>query len=143
MARDNEGPALIGQLLVFPMLDHRNETASSHAIVDPRVWNREANLAAWQAYLGDEHPTPYSSPSIAEDLSKLPEAYINVGQFDMFLDEDVAYAQALLRAGVATELHIYPGAFHGSSGFVADAPVSVRWRDDEEAFIARIFAASA
>jgi acetyl esterase/lipase len=139
-ARDSDGPTLAGQLLVYPMLDHRNETPSSHAIQDLRVWNRSANLDAWNAYLGGGEPTAYSSPAVAEDLSGLPPAYINVGTFDMFHDEDVAYATALNRAGVACELHVYPGAFHASNGFLPDHPTSIRWAADEESFIARCLA---
>ncbi len=140
-ARDQGGPAIAGQLLVYPMLDHRNETPSSQAITDSRVWNRNANELAWAAYLGGAEPTPYSSPSTAGDLSNLPPAYINVGTVDMFLDEDVAYAMALHRAGVPVELHVYPGAFHGSNSFVADHPLSQRWAADEAAFLDRTFAA--
>lgn len=136
-ARDTGGPALIGQLLVYPMLDHRNETPSSHAIHDLRVWNRSANLAAWAAYLGGSEPTVYSSPALADDLSGLPPAYVSVGTLDMFHDEDVAYATALNRAGVPCELHVYPGAFHASNGFLPDHPTSLRWKADEDGFIER------
>jgi acetyl esterase/lipase len=139
-ARDAGGPALIGQLLVYPMLDHRNETLSSHAIQDLRVWNRSANIAAWEAYLGGAEPTSYSSPALADDLSGLPPAYISVGTFDMFHDEDIAYATALNRAGSPCELHVYPGAFHASNGFLPDHPTSVRWKRDEDEFIARCLA---
>lgn len=140
MARDRGGPSICFQLLVFPMLDHTNCEPSTHAITDSRVWNRDANQAGWDAYLGGADRSavsPYASPAVADDLSGLPPAYINVGEFDMFLDEDIAYAQALMRAGVAVDLHVYPGAFHGSSGFVVDAPVSVRWRADEAAALRR------
>ena len=58
----------------------------------------------------------------------------------MFHDEDVAYATGLNRAGVACELHVYPGCFHGSQSFVADHPTSQRWVADEEAFLARALA---
>ncbi len=134
MARDNGGPNLIFQLLVFPMLDHRNETPSSYGTSDTRVWNREANETAWAAYLGEAtEVSPYASPSIANDLSGLPPAYINVGTLDIFLDEDIEYAQRLSQAGVPVELHVYPGAFHGSSGFVADSPLSIRWASDQTA----------
>ena len=139
-ARDQGGPQPSAQLLVFPMLDHSNTTASSHAIVDTRVWNRSANQIAWEHYLGGEAPTIYSSPSTCDDLSGLPPAYINVGTFDMFHDEDVAYATELNRAGVHCELHVYPGCFHGSQGFVADHPTSQRWVADEEDFLARALA---
>ncbi len=135
--RDDGGPDLAGQLLVYPMLDHRNETPSSHAIQDRRVWNRSANLAAWEAYLAGSEPTIYSSPSLADDLSGLPPAYIDVGSFDMFHDEDVAYATGLNRSGVPCELHVFPGAFHASNGFLPDHPTSVRWAAEENAFIAR------
>lgn len=140
MARDKGGPSLCFQFLVYPMLDHTNSQPSTHAITDSRVWNRDANIAGWAAYLGDadrSSVSPYASPAVAEDLSGLPPAYINVGQFDMFLDEDIAYAQGLMRSGVAVDLHVYPGAFHGSNGFVAEAPVSIRWRSDEDAALRR------
>jgi len=136
-SRDRGGPMPAAQFLVYPMLDHRNETASSHAVVDTRVWNRSANATAWAAYLGGAAPTAYSSPSICDDLSGLPPAYINVGSLDVFVDEDVAYALELNRAGVSCELHVYPGAFHGSNGFVLDHPLTQRWMADEEAFLAR------
>lgn len=136
-ARDAGGPSLAAQLLVYPMLDHRNETPSSHAIQDQRVWNRSSNLHAWEAYLGGGEPTAYSSPAIADDLSGLPPAYIDVGTFDMFHDEDVAYATALNRAGVAAELHVYPGAFHASNGFLPEHPTSVRWMAGEADFLTR------
>ena len=61
----------------------------------------------------------------------------------MFLDEDIDYAQALLAAGVACELHVYPGAFHGSSSLVPDADVSRRWHRDEMAALNRALNGSA
>ena len=48
------------------------------------------------------------------------------------MDEDVTYAQALLAAGVHTELHVYPIAFHGSSNSVPDSPISQRWTADQQ-----------
>ena len=140
MARDSGGPSIRFQFLEYPMLDHRNDQPSTQVITDPRVWNRDANAAGWAAYLGDadrSSVSPWASPAVAEDLSNLPPAYINVGQFDMFLDEDIAYAQALMRAGVPVELRVYPGAFHGSSTFVSEAPLSRRWRADADDAIRR------
>ncbi|MEM9562259.1 MAG: alpha/beta hydrolase [Actinomycetota bacterium] len=145
MAKDSGGPSVCFQLLVFPMLDHTNTEPSTHAIVDPRTWNREANAAGWAAYLGDadrSSVSPLASPAMAEvdGLVGLPPAYINVGEFDLFLDEDMSYARALMTAGVPVDLHVYPGAFHGSQSFAVDHPTSIRWNADEDAALARAFA---
>ncbi len=135
LARDRGEVDIAFQFLVYPMLDDRNITESSHAIQDPRLWNRTANGQGWNAYLagraGADDVSPYAAPARATDLAGLPPAYINVGDLDLFVDEDVAYAQALMRAGVPAELHVYPGAFHGSNMFVSRSPLSKRWRDDE------------
>ncbi len=134
-ARDRGEIALCFQLLVYPMLDDRNVTRSSHAITDGRTWNREANLAGWNAYLagngGGEGVSPYAAPARAMDLAGLPPAYINVGDLDLFVDEDVAYARALADAGVPAELHVYPGAYHGSNSSVPTSTLSRRWAADE------------
>ncbi len=135
VARDRGEIEVCFQLLVYPMLDDRNTTRSSHAIVDSRVWNRASNLAGWNAYLagnaGGGGVSPYAAPARATELAGLPPAYINVGTLDLFVDEDIAYAQALLAANVPAELHVYPGAFHGSPNLAPDAELSRRWRRDE------------
>ncbi len=135
LARDRKQVAPCFQLLTFPMLDDRNETPSSHMITDTRVWNRAANEVGWAAYLdgedGADDVPVYAAPARAIDLSNLPPAIITVGSLDMFLDEDIAYGQALLQAGVPCELHVYPGAFHGSNGFVVDSHISKAWKRDE------------
>ena len=59
--------------------------------------------------------SPYASPSVAEDLSGLPSAFVSVMEFDPLRDEGLIYAMRLLEAGVSTEIHAYPGTFHGSS----------------------------
>ena len=129
------------QLLVYPMLDDRNLTRSSHAITDPRAWDREANLAGWNAYLagnaGGEGVSPHAAPARATDLAGLPPAYVNVGDLDLFVDEDVAYARALADAGVPVELHVYPGAWHGSTSFAPHTALSRRWAADERAALRR------
>ncbi len=140
-ARDRGGPSPCFQLLVYPMLDDRNTTRSSYAITDPRTWNRESNLTGWNAYLqgmaGGDDVSPYAAPARADDLSGLPPAYLNVGDLDLFLDEDVAYARAMADAGVPVELHIYPGAYHGSNSIAPDSQLAIRWAADEMAALAR------
>jgi len=131
LARDRGEVPLSFQWLVYPMLDDRDETPSVHEITDPSVWNRSSNQRAWAAYLGDlaggDVPL-YAAPARAtvEDLRGLPPAYVDVGECDAFRDEDIAYAQRLLQAGVPTELHVTPGAFHASEMYGPDADSSRR-----------------
>jgi acetyl esterase/lipase len=132
LARDRGEVPLCFQWLVYPMLDDRGATPSSHEITDPDVWNRDANDRAWQAYLGDlagagDVPV-LAAPARAsvEELRGLPPAYVDVGELDLFRDEDIAYAQRLLQAGVPTELHVTPGAFHASEMYGPDADSSRR-----------------
>lgn len=138
LARDRGEVALCFQLLISPMLDDRNAATTSLAADDPRVWNRIGNGIAWRMYLGgdDVDVAPYAAPARATDLAGLPPAYINVGDLDLFLDEGIAYAQALARAGVPVELHVYPGAFHGSVNLAPRTRVSRRWLADERAALA-------
>ncbi len=135
MTRDRGEIEIKFQLLIYPMLDDRNITPSSHTITDPRTWDREKNIFAWKAYLGnsaeDGNVSAYAATARAEDLSGLPPAYVAVGELDLFLDEDIEYAQRLLQAGVPTELHVYPGATHGFDAILT-AAVSKRFIEERD-----------
>ncbi|MGP3776156.1 alpha/beta hydrolase [Streptomyces sp. SDT5-1] len=117
LARDRQGPALIGQVLIYPMLDDRDSTVSSAQYSGVGVWDRGSNVMGWTALLGERRGTDdvsiYAAPARATDLTGLPPAFIDCGSAEVFRDEDVAYASALWAAGVQAELHIWPGGFHG------------------------------
>ena len=114
MARDRGGPPLAFQLLVYPMLDDRLETPSMNASSDDHpLFTRAAAADAWGYFL-DGHPADaYAAPARADDLAGLPPAYVSVAEHDPLRDEGVDYARRLVQAGVPTELHLYPGTFHG------------------------------
>ena len=126
LARDRGFPAICFQMPIYPMIDDTNETPSSHEITDIGVWDRAANIEAWQWYLGGGKPDQYAAPARAEDLSGLPPAFIDVGTVDLFRDEDIAFAMRLMQAGVPTELHVSPGAYHASENFAPQAALSLR-----------------
>ena len=115
-ARDEGGPSIRAQMLIIPVLDDRHETPSSRKIIDPRVWNRQLSQRAWAAYLKTvEDATPaFAAPARADDLRGLPATFISVEEQDLLRDEAILYAQRLMQSGVKTELHVYPGTFHGS-----------------------------
>lgn len=79
---------------------------------------------------GGPDVSPYAAAARAADLSCLPPAFIACPTLDLFIEEDIAYATRLARAGVPVELHVYPGGFHGFDIFGGDAPISVRARRD-------------
>jgi acetyl esterase/lipase len=136
LARDRKEVNVAYQLLIYPMIDDRNATPASYAITDLRVWNRESNRLGWKAYLGRDgggtDVSPYAAASRATDLSNLPPTYISVGTLDLFVDENIEYAQRLIQAGVPTELHVYPGAFHGFDLFAPSARVSKQFKADRD-----------
>jgi acetyl esterase/lipase len=140
LARDRGGPALCFQYLGIPELDDRLDTPSMRAYHDTPMWNRPNAIFSWTNYLGAEpggaDVSPYAAPARAEDLSGLPPAFVTTCQFDPLRDEGIIYAQRLMQAGVHTELHHYPGTFHGSVA-VENAPVSRRMLADQVAALRR------
>ena len=127
-ARDKAGPKIAYQVLMVPVTDDRHQTPSSRSFHDPRIWCRDISLRAWDAYLKnvDGVPSAYAAPARAENLSDLPPAFVSVEDQDLLRDEGIEYAQRLMQAGVLTELHVYPGTFHGSFAAVPTAEVSKR-----------------
>ncbi|UDY34168.1 alpha/beta hydrolase [Dermatobacter hominis] len=119
-------PAL--QLLSYPMLDDRTVLRDDIDESGFRLWGNRTNRYGWRSYLGAEPGaeglTAPAVPARCEDLSGLPPAWIGVGTLDLFLDEDVAYAERLRAAGVPCELEVVDGAFHGFDRIAARVPVS-------------------
>ncbi|MEO6093946.1 MAG: alpha/beta hydrolase [Novosphingobium sp.] len=132
LARDRGEIPLVFQMLIYPMLDDRTCTRPSEAD-NPHtgefIWTRGSNAVGWRSHLGCEPGSPdisaYAAPARAESLAGLPPAYLSVGMLDLFLEEDVDYAKRLMAAGVPTELHVYPGTYHGYEWMV-DAAVTQR-----------------
>jgi acetyl esterase/lipase len=135
LARDRRSVPLTCQVLIYPML-----TPPAQSIDDPRtgryIWTRASNGYSWSAYLSDNSADPATLAGLAPDLSRLPPAFIAVGELDLFVHDNLAYASRLLRAGCSVEAHLYPGAFHGFDRMV-DAPVSQRYTRELVSFISR------
>ncbi|MFE1834038.1 alpha/beta hydrolase [Streptomyces sviceus] len=132
LARDQGGPAIAAQMLICPMLDHRNATTSSRQYSrTPGVWTSEMNAFGWRALLGDlgdAEVSPYMSPSLAQDLSNLPTTYIDTGSAEVFRDEDTDYATRIWAAGGQAELHVWAGGFHGFDALYPQAHISTTAR---------------
>jgi acetyl esterase len=126
--RDEGGPDLVLQLLLYPMLDNLHATDSGQFTNHP-VWNQSTSFAAWEMYLdgvpGDKAPM-YAAAARCQDLSGVANAYLCVGTEDLFYDEDRQYAARLTKAGVSCELAVFPGLYHGADSFLPQARVSQR-----------------
>jgi acetyl esterase/lipase len=127
-ARDRGEVPLCFQCLVYPMLDDR--TGTSRRVprhVGTLIWTPEKNRFGWESFLGQpagKATAPMNAvPSRVVDLRNLPPAFIGVGTLDLFVDEDIDYAQRLNAAGVLTELNVVPGAFHGFDGIAGQSNV--------------------
>lgn len=103
IARDRNGPALGGQILLSPMLDPCSGTSSLRAAAGGACgcpWAR-----GWQAYLHSPNDTthPYAVPAASLRLARLSPTLIIVGQVDAMRDEGLQFAARLKDAGVSVD----------------------------------------
>ena len=110
-----KGIGICFQMLVYPVIDMRMQTRSAKAYKDAPLWNSTMSKKMWEIYLRDgiKDKQEYASPILAEDFSGLPNAYIEVCEFDSLHDEGVEYADALMTAGNIVELVESKGGIHG------------------------------
>jgi acetyl esterase/lipase len=140
LARDRGEYRLAFQHLMYPMLDDRTCAADPHPVAGEFIWTSHNNAFGWGALLGCEPGSdgvsPYAAAARAENLEGLPPTFISTGALDLFVDEDIAYARRLNRAGVPVEFHLYPGGFHGFD-LHPTARVAVQARADSRAALKR------
>lgn len=133
MARDRSGPAVAAQVLIYPMLDDR-PAARDTAIQSFLTWTYDDNLTGWGALLGEDAGgdgvSAYAAPARATDLHGLPATYVDVGELDIFRDEDIDYVRRLSDAGVPTEFHLHPGCPHAFEALAYGTDVATRAIDD-------------
>ena len=118
MVRDQGGPEIAFQLLVYPVTDGRLNTASFRENAEGYLLTGESMRWFWNHYAPtvEERLRPCASPLLATDLSNLPPALVMTAQFDPLRDEGEAYADALSAAGVVAEKVRYEGFIHGFFG---------------------------
>lgn len=128
-ARDRGEVPLVFQSLIYPMLDDR--TGSSRRVpahIGNYIWTAGSNRFGWESFLGRKpggaSAPPGAVPARLQNLARLPPAFIGVGAIDLFVDEDIEYARRLIAAGVATDLQVVAGAFHGFDGIARDTSIA-------------------
>ena len=120
---------VVFQLLIYPQLDDR--TGSTRPVppaIGRFMWTASANRFAWSSLLGvpagSSRVRADAVPARAMSVAGLPPAWIGIGSIDLFVEEDMEYARRLVHAGVATELIVAPGAFHGFDILAPETAVS-------------------
>ncbi|MGX9790859.1 alpha/beta hydrolase [Mycobacterium sp. MMS18-G62] len=126
-AAEGSAPPVVFQLLHQPVLDDR-PTPSKEEFDTTPGFDGPAVTQMWQHYLGGEPVPAEAVPARAAELSGIASTLITCSELDPLRDEAVDYALRLMWAGVATELHVFPGTCHG---FDSLAP---EWETSQQLF---------
>jgi acetyl esterase len=120
---DGSLPPVVFQLLHQPVLDDRVTGSKTEFATTPAFDGPAAELM-WRHYLGPTAPSADSVPARRGQLRSLPTAFITCSDIDPLRDEALDYALRLLRAGIATELHVFAGTCHGFDSLLPDWEVA-------------------
>jgi acetyl esterase len=122
LLREKGGPKITHQALMYPATDLRTPAAfdpANPARADWPILSSASMVSFRDHYLGpDGNPNdPMASPILADDLSGLPPALIQVAEYDPLRDDGIRYARALQAAGTPVRLTEYVGMPHGYFSF--------------------------
>lgn len=131
------------QSLIYPAFDDRAALLEPHPHAGRIGLTLDSMHFAWRSFLatdpGADDVSAYASPGRAQTLAGLPATFLGIGALDGLVEENLEFARRLIRAGVPTELHLYPGAPHGFDR-ASDADVTRQMRRDRIAHLARVLA---
>lgn len=111
--RDNKIPLPACAVLLSPWVDHtgRSPTISKNDAIDPMLPAVKLPIYS-KSYLGTNAlDAPYASP-IHHNLAGLPPLCIQVGEYEILLNDSMALAERAKADGVEAELEVFPGMFH-------------------------------
>ena len=139
--RDTGGPALAGQLLLYPVTDHPSGTPDAY----PR-FGAGFGLTAlamhwfWDQYLAtpEQAADPLASPLRMVNCAGLPPAYVLVAEYDVLRDEGEALARRLAQAGVPLRERCSAGMNHGFLKHVGRLPEAEAELDDACLWLRRL-----
>jgi acetyl esterase len=133
LAKERRNPALVFQLLVYPLTDLRGfETPSQleHGARGPLTRGALQRFAEAYASSAAVRADPRCSPLAAKNLIGLPAALLVTAECDPLRDEGEAYAAALSGAQVPVTLRRYPGMPHGFLALCAELPLARQALDE-------------
>jgi acetyl esterase len=129
-AKENNGPKIKVQILMWPIVDANFETESYKRFGQERFLTTSLMKWMYDLYTTDPNQRKeiYASPlqATVEQLKGLPPALIQVAENDVLRDEGEAYGRKLDEAGVPVTLVLYDGTIHdfGLLNGLADLPAT-------------------
>jgi acetyl esterase len=128
LRKERHGPAIAGQVLLYPATDATFDTASYQQFSDGPWLTKAAMQWFWDQYLPNhsERSAPTASPLRAslEQLTGVPPALIITAEHDVLRDEGEAYGRKLMQAGVEVVSTRYNGVIHDFMMFDAIAEMA-------------------
>ncbi len=137
-AAEGAAPAVVFQLLHQPVLDDRPTPSKDEFLTTPG-FDGPAVLQMWRHYIGDGAASVDAAPGRVRELSGVASALITCSELDPLRDEAIDYARRLMRASVATELHVFPGTCHGFDSLIPDWETSQRLFELQGAALRKAF----
>ena len=140
--RDEGGPRLVGQMLIYPVTDYfQPGTPSMTENAEGYGLTRDGMIWFWNHYVASpaEGVHPHASPLRAATLAGLPPALVATAEYDPLRDEGESYAAALRKMGVDVEMKRWPGMNHGFFFFPGLVDVAGTAMDDACAWARRVF----
>ncbi|OLL18720.1 MULTISPECIES: alpha/beta hydrolase [unclassified Rhodococcus (in: high G+C Gram-positive bacteria)] len=112
-ARDQAGPAVIGQALFYPVIDDDFETESYRKFGSGYYNTTRAMMWYWKQYAPHGTDDVRLVPTRAATLADLPPAVVVTAELDPPCYSGDAYAQRLAADGVPVRHRRFAGLFHG------------------------------
>jgi acetyl esterase len=136
--RDQGGPALAGQVLVYPVTDYHTPPSASYLEnAHAKNLTRRRMMWFWRLYLShpSEADSAYASPLRASRFDGLPPTLVITAALDPLRDEGEAYASRLAEAGIPARSSRYEELHHGFLGLEGPTPAYQRGIDEIAAWI--------
>ncbi|KKK36885.1 esterase [Mesobacillus campisalis] len=132
-SRDEKGPAIAGQVLIYPVTDLSYDSGSYEEFKEGFGLDRDLMIWFGDYYIRNQDDAKHIhvAPLLAEDLSNLPPAYVLTAEADVLRDEGEAYAERLRQAGVRVETSREPGLIHGFFTNMAVFPEDIKGSIDK------------
>ena len=124
-ARDESGPEIALQALIYPVTDGRMG-AESFTHEDKQLFLTTEIMAFFWDHYADSKTRldPLASPALTASLANLPPAVVLTAEFDILVDEGRTFAEHLKASGVPVSYRDFAQQMHGFFAMPAALPAA-------------------